>query len=109
MQTSATTINPRVSELLRFTESHNHHTEALLRATGEQFNVFNILGIGHYEVKTHSPMLGELLNPKGRHGQGAMFLRLFLGQFGITDFVADSETAKLDLEYGIGQSIQLRQ
>ena len=95
-------INPRVLELLRFTEAHNRHTEALARATGEHFNVFDILGIGHYEVKTHSPMLGELLNPKGRHGQGAVFLRLFLDQFGITDFVAGSETAKLHLEYHVG-------
>ncbi len=91
--------------LLSFTETHNRHREALARATGEHFNVFDILGIGHYEVKTHSPMLGELLNPKGQHGQGSVFLRLFLDQLGISnsEFDAESETAKLHLEYPIGQ------
>ena len=96
----------RIKELLRFTQTQQLHTEALARATGEHFNVFDILGIGHYEVKTHSPMLGELLNPKGRHGQGDIFLRLFrelvLDNFGVTDFDAESKTAKLDLEYPIG-------
>jgi hypothetical protein len=93
----------RVSELLRFTQVHKRHSESLARATGERFNVFEILGIGHYEVKTHSPMLGALLDPKGHHGQGGVFLRLFLDRFGITDFDAGSETAKLHLEYYIGQ------
>ena len=96
----------RIKELLRFTQTQQLHTEALARATGEHFNVFDILGIGHYEVKTHSPMLGELLNPKGRHGQGAIFLRLFreliLDNFGVTDFDVESKTVKLDLEYPIG-------
>ncbi len=106
--------NLRVLELLRFTKSHQRHTEALARATAEHFNVFNILGIGHYEVKTHSPMLGELLNPKGCHSQGCLFLRLFLSSFSestgkdasfaqkIRDFNAD-DTATLEMEVYIGQ------
>ena len=102
----------RIKELLRFTQTQQLHTEALARATGEHFNVFDILGIGHYEVKTHSPMLGELLNPKGRHGQGCMFLELFLGLFvesnnknasfdqKISEFYAES--ASLKEEFYIG-------
>src|SRR5208283_235963 len=89
-------ISPRVLELLRFTESHNRHTEALARATGEHFNIFHILRVGHLEVTTHSPILGELLNPKGKHGQGAAFLRLFLAQFDIHGFDPESEKAKMD-------------
>jgi hypothetical protein len=89
-----------ILELLSFTKAHNHYRDALNRATGEHFNIFKILGIGRYEVKTHSPILGELLNPEGRHGQGVVFLRLFLDHFGITDF--DAESAKLDLEFPIG-------
>ena len=100
---STTLISPRVLELLRFTEAHQWHTEALARATGEHFNIFHILRIGHLEVKTHSPILGDLLNPKGSHGQGAAFLRLFLDQFGIKGFDAESPTAKVDLEYHIGE------
>jgi hypothetical protein len=92
-----------VSELLRFTEVQQRHTDALARAIGEHFNIFQILGIGHLEVKTHSPILGELLNPKGQHGQAAAFLRLFLSKFkNITDFDAESETATVELEYHLG-------
>ena len=93
--------SPRVSELLRFTTAHRRHTEALAQATGEHFNIFKILRIGHLEVKTHSPILGELLNPKGQHGQGAKFLRLFLPKFKI-EFAAESETATMELEYWTG-------
>ncbi len=94
--------SPHVSELLTFTEVQQRHTDALARATGEHFNIFQILGIGHLEVKTHSPILGELLNPKGHHGQGAAFLRLFLSKFKITDFDAKSEMATIELEYYVG-------
>ena len=86
--------------LLRFAEAQRVRVEAIAKATGDNFNIFNILGIGHYEVTTHSPMLGELLNPEGRHGQGAMFLHLFLLQFKVSNFDADS--AELKREFPIG-------
>jgi hypothetical protein len=89
-----------VLELLEFAGTHQRHTQALARATGEHFNIFNILGVGHLEVKTHSPILGNLLNPKGKHGQETTFLRLFLAQFKIDGF--NAETAKMTLEYYIG-------
>lgn len=47
--------------------------------TGEQFNVFSILGVEADEVRTHSAFLADLLNPKGSHRQGDAFLKLFLG------------------------------
>lgn len=87
-------------ELLRFADNHRRHVEALAQATGERFNLFKILGIGHYEVGTHSPMLGNLLNPKGSHGQDDVFLRLFVSLLGIPDF--DTASARLELEYHIG-------
>jgi hypothetical protein len=95
-------LSPRTLELLRFTEAHQRHTDALARATGENFNIFQILGIGHHEVTTHSPMLAELLNPKGHHGQGAAFLRLFLTQFAILGFDAESDAARVKLEHHVG-------
>jgi hypothetical protein len=102
MDTTPATISPRVLELLRFTETHQRHTEALAKATGEHFNIFQILGIGRLEVATHSPMLAEFLNPKGHHGQGAAFLRLFIEQFDIHNFEAESDTATMKLEYHVG-------
>lgn len=46
--------------------------------TGENFNVFSILDRESDEVKTHSAIIAELLNPQGSHSQGILFLKLFL-------------------------------
>lgn len=46
--------------------------------TGEDFNIFGILGMERKEVKTHSRILAELLDPKGSHLQGNIFLKLFI-------------------------------
>jgi len=51
--------------------------DAVAAATGERFNVFSVLDRERREVTTHSRLLAELLNPKGSHGRGAVFLRLF--------------------------------
>ena len=45
---------------------------------GERFNIFSILGMQRDETRTHSRFLAELLNPKGRHGEGSVFLRDFI-------------------------------
>lgn len=47
-------------------------------AKGENFNLFDIMGMRTDEVKTHSAIIAELLNPKGSHDMGAVFLKLFL-------------------------------
>ena len=46
--------------------------------TGKNFNVFSILHRESDEVKTHSAIIAELLNPYGSHSQGTLFLKLFL-------------------------------
>ena len=45
---------------------------------GEDFNIFSITKIERYENNTHSAMLAELLNPRGSHHQGDLFLKAFL-------------------------------
>ncbi len=50
--------------------------DAVARVTGENFNVFSILGMESREIR-HSALLADLLNPKGSHDQGTVFLRLF--------------------------------
>jgi len=67
-----------VSHLLERTHQANKYQREIELATGENFNLFKILNIRHYEVRTHSPLLGDLLNPKGSHGLGTKFLALFL-------------------------------
>ena len=34
---------------------------------GERFNVFQICGVDHYEVK-HSAIIAKILDPNGNHG-----------------------------------------
>ena len=46
--------------------------------TAPRFNIFSILNIEHYEEKTHTPFLENLLNVKGSHGQGDLFYQAFL-------------------------------
>lgn len=48
------------------------------RETGEFFNVFNTIGLRSEEVRLHSAFIAELLNPKGSHGLGILFLQAFL-------------------------------
>lgn len=73
--------------------------------TGEDFNIFEILGIGHLEAATHSKFLGNLLNPQGSHSQGTLFLELFLGELGITTL--NINNAKIELEKSIGKQGRL--
>jgi hypothetical protein len=53
----------------------------IAKITGENFNVFRVLKIHSDEVKMHSALLAELLNPEGTHGQGDIFLKLFIEHF----------------------------
>src|SRR5690554_1214303 len=52
--------------------------EEIAKITGENFNVFKILRLTTNEVRTHSAFIAELLDPKGCHDQGEVFLRLFI-------------------------------
>lgn len=69
----------QVSDITR-----HYLTEA--EKTGENFNVFRILGLSTKEVRTHTSFLKELLDPKGSHGQGNIFLKLFLDVINFKDF-----------------------
>jgi len=91
---------PQALALLRIADAQRRHTEAMARATGEHFNVFQILRVGHYEVRTHSPMVAELLNPRGCHGQGCIFLRQFCSVLEVEGF--DPESARVRTEFHIG-------
>ena len=51
------------------------------RLRGEQFNIFKVCGIDHYELQ-HSAIIAELLNPQGSHGQGCLYLKLFMETYG---------------------------
>lgn len=80
--------------LLQKTSAIIDKFESMAELTGERFNVFNILGMGSSEVKLHSALIAELLNPKGKHSLGELFLNHFL--HGIRE---------LNLDNGISQRI----
>lgn len=53
------------------------------KAKGEYFNLIKIMGIATSEVHTHTPIIADLLNPKGSHGQGSIFLKIFVEYFSL--------------------------
>lgn len=50
---------------------HNTHFAA-------HYNVFSILNISHREVKTHTPILKNLLDVRGEHAQNELFYTKFI-------------------------------
>lgn len=78
------------------------------RKRGENFNIFNVLGLSSSEVRLHSAFLAELLNPNGDHGLGDKFLQAFLEGVvrkikEFNHFTFDTTSAKVYVEYDIGQ------
>lgn len=89
-----------IANLLESVSSIIKSYEKVAAITGENFNVFSILKVDSNEVRLHSALLGELLNPSGSHGQKDTFLKLFLKEIGITDF--DTKNASVEIEKHIG-------
>lgn len=71
-------MSEKVEQLLRQVQTIDDAYKIVKKNTGEDFNLFQILGMETAEVKTHSKFLAELLNPKGSHLQGDIFLKLFV-------------------------------
>lgn len=67
---------------------------------GELFNVFNILGLESKEVRLHSALLAELLNPNGMCGVGNAFQKAFLAILGFPEnYIVDG---RVSVELSIG-------
>lgn len=71
--------------------------------SGEKFNVFSILKLENNEVRTHSALLGELLNPKGSHGMKTTFLELFLKEIFENESCLIPESTSIGIEEHIGK------
>jgi len=48
------------------------------KSLATRFNLFKLLQVERNEVYTHSAILADLLDPRGTHGQGSLFLEGFL-------------------------------
>ncbi len=85
----------------------NTKYEDIAKITGENFNVFEILGKKEHE-NSHSMFLVELLNPKGSHSLGSTFLKLFYEQL-IKQLIPDfnCESAIVEIEKHIANKNQI--
>ncbi|MYH16336.1 MAG: hypothetical protein F4149_14310 [Gammaproteobacteria bacterium] len=81
--------------------------EELAAATGQNFNLFKILGRETDEVRTHSAIIAELLNPKGSHGQGPVFARLFAKRFKIEIPEAEIDSLQVWAEKTVGDNSRI--
>ncbi|MBX2897903.1 MAG: PD-(D/E)XK nuclease family protein [Cyclobacteriaceae bacterium] len=89
-------MTEQIINLILFTSTLRKQYDKISQATGENFNVFRILNLATNETRTHSAFLAELLSPKGSHGQGSIFLKLFIEQLGIETF--DYQSAVVEIE-----------
>ena len=66
---------------------------------GERFNMFETLGVAHYEVM-HSAIIASFLDPMESHGQGDKFLRVL---FDVIDgnIMPDTSNASVYTEYSM--------
>jgi hypothetical protein len=69
-------MKENANSLLKQVEKIIEKHDAIDKVTGAKFNIFTILERDHSETR-HSRFLAELLNPKGSHGQGNIYLKLF--------------------------------
>lgn len=56
----------------------NNTYQKLAKITGENFNIFRILDLHTKEVRLHSAFIAELLDTRGTHGLGNVFLKEFV-------------------------------
>ena len=71
------------------------------KRTGRNFNIFKTIGLTTEEVCAHSKFLAELLNPKGSHGQGDVFLKIFCEIFKIENL--KTTTSSVEVEKHVGE------
>ncbi|WP_333661004.1 PD-(D/E)XK nuclease family protein [Chishuiella changwenlii] len=77
-----------IDQLLNDVKWFNKHKELKTSSNGEDFNMFRICGVDHYE-NTHSAILAEILNPKGTHNFGVKFLEAFIKTLKRSDLIED--------------------
>lgn len=66
-----------IKQMLNKVHVLNKSDAEIKKATGARYNMFQVLRVQRKELK-HSLIIGDLLNPKGRHDQGDTYLKLFI-------------------------------
>lgn len=70
---------------------------------GENYNLFKVIHMTSNETSVHSAFIADLLNPKGLHGMGCEFLRLFVDTINTHGITFDIEDSEVKIEEVIGQ------
>ncbi|MDR0517445.1 MAG: PD-(D/E)XK nuclease family protein [Fibromonadaceae bacterium] len=96
-------MDENLKSLLNIISGINEKYKEISRISGEKFNIFNILGLTNDEL-SHSKILAMLLNPdpKGSHGKGDLFLRLFFEKFLPEATINDFSKCRVYKEYSAG-------
>lgn len=71
--------------------------------SGEYYNIFQVIDMTSNETGVHSAFIADLLNPKGRHRMGYVFLKLFLEMDVFKDMNFESANAIVEREKYIGE------
>ncbi|MGP2361291.1 PDDEXK-like family protein [Acinetobacter junii] len=74
-------IKTQLLNLIDHVVERNEENIVKNKTKGEYFNLIKIMGMATSEVHTHTPIIADLLNPKGSHGQGDIFLKIFVERF----------------------------
>lgn len=92
-----------LSQILQITKNF----EKMAKFSGENFNVFRTLKIESSEVRMHSALIGELLDPNGSHGQRDLYLKLFIKNLESYDKLKNmnfkTNSSHLEVEKYIGE------
>ena len=87
-----------MENFLKAIESHHIQQEEFSKRKGENFNVFRLCGVNHYE-NLHSDIIADFLNPEGSHDCGNDFLLSFFRKIGLDG--SQYQNAKVKREYSL--------
>jgi hypothetical protein len=109
----------KIENLLQQVSIIQKKYDEIAKITGENFNIFSIMRAETDEVRTHSRIIAELLNPKGLHSQGSIFLKLFFEEvkdlndilenfdYDNAQVVVEEHTGRIDEDYSEGGFIDI--
>lgn len=87
----------KIQKLINKVEAIRQKAEKTHRKSydhGDEFDVFSVVGLWDEEVKLHSAIIAELLDPHGSHGAGDYYLKQFLHILERDDFPLDAKRVK---------------
>jgi len=93
-----------ITSLLKIISNINDEYEESLKKSGEKFNIFEILRL---KELSHSKILAALLDPRGSHSKGDLFLKLFFEKFLPKGVTNDFSKCNVYKEYYIGDLGQI--